>query len=121
MDGLEADDYNHNDDDTVKLRVLLVSRVVVGKPHKRKHNATCLTEPPCGYHSVDILFSTNGHPLTPFKVIGEPGADLNFEETVVYNNDAIRPTFLIVYGDPPIGKSKLKELVSALFKTPLTE
>jgi hypothetical protein len=29
-----------------------VNRVVVGNPHKRRQNATALTEPPCGHHSV---------------------------------------------------------------------
>ncbi|PPQ92599.1 hypothetical protein CVT25_007291 [Psilocybe cyanescens] len=81
----KADDYTLNGDESSKLRVLLVSRVIVGNPHKRRHNATDLIEPPCGHHSV----------------IGEPGADLNYEETVVYNNDAIRPAYLIVYGSIP--------------------
>ncbi|KAF8183438.1 hypothetical protein BJ912DRAFT_976584, partial [Pholiota molesta] len=77
------------------LRVLLVSRVI---------NSTGLTEPPPGYHSV----------------IGEPGVDLNYEETVVYHNDAIRPAFLVVYGDkPPDSKSKIRSVIANLFKTPL--
>ena len=33
--------------------------------------------------------------------------DLNYDETVVYDNDAIRPAFLIVYGEDSI-KSDLK-------------
>ena len=46
--------------------------------------------------------------------------DLNYEETVVYENDAIRPAFLIVYGDTPQKtKSKLQSLALALFNTPL--
>ena len=28
-----------------------------------------------------------------------PGVDLNYGETVVYDNDAIRPAFLVVYGE----------------------
>lgn len=69
----KADDYMLNGDESSKYRVLLASRVVVGHPQKRRHNATDMVEPPCGHHSV----------------IGEPGIDLNYEETVVYNNDAI--------------------------------
>ncbi|KAF8910519.1 hypothetical protein CPB84DRAFT_1763865 [Gymnopilus junonius] len=99
----KADDYALNADESTKLRVLLVSRVIVGNPHKRRQNATGLTEPPCGHHSV----------------VGEPGIDLNYEETVVYDNDAIRPAYLIVYGDTPTSKSKFRSLVTALFKTPL--
>ena len=55
------------------------------------------------------------------QVIGEPGMDLNYEETVVYDNDAIRPAFLVVYGDTPPQKmrSKLQSLALTLFKTPL--
>jgi hypothetical protein len=53
------------------------------------------------------------------KVLGEPGGDLNYEETVVYDNDAIRPAFLIVYGDHPDVKSKLHSWIATLFKTPL--
>ena len=49
---LEADDYVLNEDGSSKLRVLLVNRVIVGNPHKRRQNATGLTEPPCGHHSV---------------------------------------------------------------------
>lgn len=44
---------------------------------------------------------------------------MNYEETVVYDNDAIRPAFLIVYGDEPEVKSKLQSLIATLFKTPL--
>ena len=35
--------------------------------------------------------------------------DLNYEETVVYNNDAIRPAFLIVYGEDTL-EFRLKSL-----------
>jgi len=40
-----------------------------------------LTQPPAGYDAV----------------IGEPGGNLNYDECIVYNNDAIRASFLIVY------------------------
>ncbi|KAE9399606.1 hypothetical protein BT96DRAFT_1019390 [Gymnopus androsaceus JB14] len=62
-------------------RVLLLNRVVVGRPHNRRHNATYVNQPPAGYHSARL-----------------PGVDLNYEETVVYRNDAIRPAYLVVYG-----------------------
>ena len=48
------------------------------------------------------------------QVFGEPGGDLNYEETVVYNNDAIRPAYLVVYGQPP-----RQSIFTKLFKTPL--
>jgi hypothetical protein len=53
------------------------------------------------------------------KVIGEPGVDLNYEETVVYDNDAIRPAFLVVYGSASEFHSKVHALISTLFQTPL--
>ena len=54
--------------------------------------------------------------------MGVPGEDLNYEETVVYNNDAIRPAFLIVYGDaPPVPPKPMgaRNAVKRLFTTPL--
>lgn len=56
------------------------------------------------------------------QVLGVPGEDLNYEETVVYNNDAIRPAFLIVYGDaPPVPPKPIatRAAVRKLFTTPL--
>ena len=56
------------------------------------------------------------------QVLGVPGEDLNYEETVVYNNDAIRPAFLIVYGDaPPVPPKPMavRVAVRKLFTTPL--
>ena len=50
----EADDYMLNGDESSKYRVLMVSRVVVGNPHKRLRNATNMIEPPCGHHSVGL-------------------------------------------------------------------
>ncbi|PFH48378.1 hypothetical protein AMATHDRAFT_5871 [Amanita thiersii Skay4041] len=101
----KADDYSQNTSPKAKLRVLLVNRVVVGRPYRLRRNAISMTEAPPGYHSV----------------IGEPGEDLNYEETVVYSNDAIRPAYLIVYGDPQpeAPPSKVQGVLKALFSTPL--
>jgi hypothetical protein len=52
----EADDYTLSGDESSTLRVLLISRVIVGNPHKRRQNSTGLTEPPPGYHSVYSVF-----------------------------------------------------------------
>jgi hypothetical protein len=32
--------------------------------------------------------------------MGVPGGHLNYDETVVYKNEAIRPVYLITYGQP---------------------
>jgi ADP-ribose pyrophosphatase YjhB (NUDIX family) len=31
------------------------------------------------------------------QIYGVPGGHLNYDETVVYRNDAIRPAFVLVY------------------------
>ncbi|KAJ6544998.1 hypothetical protein DFH09DRAFT_1172433 [Mycena vulgaris] len=104
----KADDYFRGLPDS-SFRAVLVNRVVVGNPWNRQHNAEELTEPPTGYHSV----------------VGLPGGDLNYGETVVYRNDAIRPAYLIVYAaaEPRLELHRdndLKFMISTLFKTPIT-
>ena len=32
--------------------------------------------------------------------MGIPGRDLNYDETVVYKNEAVQPVYLITYGPP---------------------
>jgi len=97
----KADDYSSNAHPSATARVLLLSRVVLGKQFKTKLNSSHLLEPPEGYHSVR----------------GVPGVHLNYEEAVVYNNDAIRPAYLVVYGSKPeINWLKTLQLV---FGTPL--
>jgi hypothetical protein len=53
--------------------------------------------------------------------VGLPGVDLNYEETVVYRNDAIRPAYLVVYGPPtpPIEKKKAILLPNSLDQKPV--
>ncbi|KAF5367731.1 hypothetical protein D9758_009882 [Tetrapyrgos nigripes] len=102
----KADDY-FSSPLRSNFRVLLVNRVIVGKPLKRKYNATSLNELPSGYNSV----------------IGVPGGDLNYEETVVYHNDAIRPAYVVVYDISPASNEAAQRsrlgFLKSLFKTPL--
>ncbi|TCD61866.1 Iron-sulfur clusters transporter atm1, mitochondrial [Steccherinum ochraceum] len=63
----KADDYTANASKDAKCRVVLLNRVALGKSYRVKRNAVDLTGPPPGYHSVT----------------GEPGDDLNYEESVV--------------------------------------
>ncbi|KAJ7153613.1 hypothetical protein C8R46DRAFT_470802 [Mycena filopes] len=101
----KADDYFTGVPDS-PFRAVLVNRVVVGNPLNRQYNAEELTELPFGYHSV----------------VGVPGADLNYGETVVYTNDAIRPAYLIVYAadiPPELRVADLRSILSTLFKTPV--
>jgi len=62
-------------------KAMLLNDVVMGRVTKLTRTDTTLTQPPYGFDAV----------------IGEPGGDLNYDECVVYNNDAIRPSFLIIY------------------------
>ena len=74
------------------------------------------------YPLLYFLSQTSALPSLPTQVLGVPGEDLNYEETVVYNNDAIRPAFLIVYGDaPPVPPKPIgaRGAVRKLFTTPL--
>jgi hypothetical protein len=48
----EADDYVSNLSESASLRIMILSRVVVGRPYKRYRNATDLIAPPLGYDSV---------------------------------------------------------------------
>ncbi|CAL1710597.1 unnamed protein product [Somion occarium] len=64
-------------------RAMLLNDVVLGKTKKLTTSDPNLTKPPNGYDSV----------------VGEPGGDLNYDECIVYRNDAIRPIFLVIY-DP---------------------
>ena len=34
------------------------------------------------------------------QILGEVGDALNYDETVVYDNDAIRPSYLVMYNEP---------------------
>jgi len=90
-----------NLDPKAGCRVLVLNRVVVGKMFRTKLNSKHLTQPPPGYDSV----------------VGEPGVHLNYEETVVYTNDAIRPAYLVVYSFKP--DFQLKTFLKGMFRLPL--
>ncbi|KAH9067953.1 ADP-ribosylation, partial [Lactarius vividus] len=63
-------------------RAMLLNDVVMGEGIKLTTTDESLTKPPAGYDSV----------------IGEPGGDLNYDESIgAVENDAIRASFLIVY------------------------
>jgi len=76
----KSNDYSHNDCKS-SLKAILLNKVVVGKGCKLLQDNTTLTAPPTGYDSV----------------LAEKGGSLNYDELVVYTNDAIRPSFLVMY------------------------
>lgn len=59
---------------------MLLNEVIMGKAIKLTQEDQSLTEAPQGYDSV----------------VGEPGGVLNYDESIVYKNEAIRPLYLIV-------------------------
>ncbi|KAG8893807.1 hypothetical protein FRB99_001699 [Tulasnella sp. 403] len=75
-----ADDYVANDTET-EFRVMLLAKVVTGKVHKVWRTDQSMTAPQHPYDSVS----------------GEVGVDLNYDEQVVYRDDAIIPAYLVVY------------------------
>ncbi|KAF9812472.1 hypothetical protein IEO21_06190 [Rhodonia placenta] len=77
----KSNDYSKNEDSTSPLKGMLLNKVVVGLGYKLTENDSSLTKPRDGYDSV----------------IGEVGGKLNYDELVVYNNDAIRPSYLVMY------------------------
>lgn len=44
-----------------------------------------------------ILVGCSSFYISLTQVTGQPGGDLNYEETVVYDNDAVRPAFVVMY------------------------
>jgi hypothetical protein len=79
----KTDTYSRNGS-TSTWKAMLLSRVVVGRGYKMTADNTTLTKPPAGFDSI----------------LGEVGASLNYDELVVYNNDAIRPSYLVMYDMP---------------------
>ena len=62
----------------------MLNKVVVGKGYKMMHDNPTMVAPPSGFDSV----------------LAEVGGSLNYDELVVYTNDAIRPSFLVMYDEP---------------------
>jgi len=77
----KANDYSFGFGSASPNKAMLLNDVVMGRVVKLTRTDTSLKQPPRGFDAV----------------IGEPGGDLNYDECVVYNNDAIRPSFLIIY------------------------
>ncbi|KAK2460256.1 hypothetical protein APHAL10511_007645 [Amanita phalloides] len=78
----KSNDYSRNASScNSPLKAILLNKVIVGRGCKMLQDSTSLTAPPNGYDSV----------------LAEKGGSLNYDELVVYTNDAIRPSFLVVY------------------------
>ncbi|CAL1717325.1 unnamed protein product [Somion occarium] len=77
----KSNDYSSNTDPNAPLKAIILNKVVVGKGYKMTRDNTSLTAPPAGFDSV----------------LAEKGSRLNHDELVVYTNDAIRPSYLVMY------------------------
>ena len=76
----------------------MLNKVIVGKVFKMLHDEPTLTSPPAGCDSVSIQ-SPHIQALSDssFQVLAEKGMALNYDELVVYREDAIRPSYLVMY------------------------
>ena len=98
-----SNDYSKNMGINSEWKALLLNKVVVGNGLKLSQNNTALTEPPSGYDSVSVLLA---YPLAGVlirsQVVAEvvPGGSLNYDELVVYKNEAVRPSYLVMYVSP---------------------
>lgn len=90
----KADDYFRDlSMSRTQSRALLVNAVVYGRAQELSKTNTRANPRDSGFHSV----------------MGITGGDLNYEETVVYNNEAIRPVYLVTYGSRPELPGKLRK------------
>jgi len=80
----KSNDYSKNAGINSDWKALLLNKVVVGNGKKLTQNDTSLTGPPQGHDSI----------------LAEVGGALNYDELVVYNNDAVRPSYLVMYKSP---------------------
>ncbi|KAF9002457.1 hypothetical protein BDQ17DRAFT_1243298 [Cyathus striatus] len=79
----KCNDYSENNCGS-PYKALLLNKVVIGRGCKMLQDNTTLVAPPAGYDSV----------------LAEAGGSLNYDESVVYRNEAIRPTYLVIYDGP---------------------
>ncbi|KAJ3483578.1 hypothetical protein NLI96_g6220 [Meripilus lineatus] len=79
----KSDDYSTSPDPRTSLKAMVLNKVVVGKGYKMTQDNTSLTAPPAGFDSV----------------LAEKGTRLNHDELVVYVNEAIRPSYLVIYDE----------------------
>jgi hypothetical protein len=77
----KAHDYNAESESSDGSRVIILSYVALGKQYVLSKSAPELTAPPYGYNSI----------------YGQTGVDLNYQESVVYDNHAVLPYAIVKY------------------------
>jgi len=78
----KSDTYTKGSSSGSPYKAMFLNRVVVGRGRILKNADNTLRSCPDGYNSV----------------IANPGQGLNYDELIVYDNDAIRVSWLILYG-----------------------
>ncbi|KIJ11977.1 hypothetical protein PAXINDRAFT_163988 [Paxillus involutus ATCC 200175] len=78
----KSNDYSNNVKPS-NQKAILLNKVVVGKGYKMTQDNTTMTAPPPGHDSV----------LAEVVV----GGSLNYDELVCYTENAIRPSYLLIY------------------------
>jgi len=78
----KSNDYSSNVKPS-KQKAILLNKVVVGKGYKMTQDNTKLTAAPPGYDSVLAEVSLGG--------------SLNYDELICYTEDAVRPSYLLIY------------------------
>lgn len=73
---------------------------MVGKGYKMLRDSPLMTAPPAGYDSVSARNNFYVILLIHCKVLAEVGGTLKYDELVVYNDDAVRPSYLVMYDKP---------------------
>jgi len=76
----KSNDYSRNTSRS-SVKAVLLNKVVVGRARRYLSDKPSLRAPPNGYDSI----------------LGEVGWRLNHDEIVVYTNDAVRPSWLVLY------------------------
>ena len=92
-----SNDYSSNKTRS-PLKSILLNKVIVGKGFKMLHDEPTLTSPPAGCDSVRTRTKVvQALADSSFQVLAEKGMALNYDELVVYREDAIRPSYLVMY------------------------
>lgn len=82
----KSNDYSKNMGINSGWKALLLNKVVVGNGKRLINDDTSLTAPPPGFDSVVAEAAAGG--------------SLNYDELVVYQNEAVRPSYLVMYQSP---------------------
>jgi hypothetical protein len=93
-----SNDYSRNGTRS-RWKALILNKVVVGKGYKITQDNPSLAGPPGGYDSVRFreLFKYTHRLTILIQILGETGVSLNHDEIIVFDNDAIRPSWLVMY------------------------